>query len=114
VVHVHVVADLGRFADHDAHAVVDENSATEVSGGMDLDAGQEAGDLREQARGEAEIALPEPVCDAVEPDGVEPGVQQDFGGGPGGGVCLASCANVFGDSVDHWWGPMWWGPVGGG
>ena len=46
----HVVADLGRLADHDAHPVVDEDALTERRPGMDLDAGQKAYELREKAR----------------------------------------------------------------
>ena len=57
----HVVADLGGLADHHAHAVVDEEAAADHGTGVDLDAGHEAADLRDEAAGELPAAPPEPV-----------------------------------------------------
>ena len=39
LVHRHVVADLGRLPDHDAGAMVDEQAAPDLRGGVDLDPG---------------------------------------------------------------------------
>ena len=50
VVDQHVVADLRRFADHHAHAVVDEEPPADPGAGMDLDAGDEAAGVRDHAR----------------------------------------------------------------
>jgi len=66
-----VVADDGGFADDDAHAVVDEEAAADDGAGVDLDAGPEAGDLGHEAGEELEVPAPEPVIDAVDPDGLE-------------------------------------------
>src|SRR5216683_8422488 len=44
-----VIADLGGFADHHAHAVVDEYAAPYGGPGMDLDSGQPAAPVREPA-----------------------------------------------------------------
>ena len=57
-----VAADDGGFADDDAGGVVDEEAAAEQRAGMDVDAGEEAGDLRENARGETQVGAPERVA----------------------------------------------------
>ena len=44
----HVVADLGRLADHHAGAVVDEQPLADSRGGVDLDAGERAREHRDQ------------------------------------------------------------------
>src|SRR6185295_15314572 len=49
LVHRHVLADLGRLPDHDAHAVVDEEARADGRAGVDLDACEEPGDLADQA-----------------------------------------------------------------
>ena len=50
VVDHHVVADLGGLPDDHAHAVVDEEPAAEGRARMDLDPGEESGELRQNAR----------------------------------------------------------------
>ena len=45
----HVVADLGGLADHHAHAVVDEQAPADLGAGMDLDAGQDPPEMRDEA-----------------------------------------------------------------
>ena len=59
----HVVADLGGLADHDAHAVVDEEASADRRAGMDLDAGQPARDLRAGTRERAAAAARHSACD---------------------------------------------------
>ena len=44
-----VVADDRGLADDDAHAVIDEEAAADLRAGMNLDAGDQAGDLRQDA-----------------------------------------------------------------
>jgi hypothetical protein len=51
LVHGHVAAHDGGFADHHAGRVVDEQPPPEQRAGMNVDAGVEAGHLRENARG---------------------------------------------------------------
>ena len=50
VIEGHVIADQGGLADHDAHAVVDEEAATDGGTRVDLDAGQPAHQGRAGAR----------------------------------------------------------------
>src|SRR4051812_35760134 len=59
----HVVADDCRFADHDAHAVIDEQTFADLRAGMDFDAGQPARDLRKQSRQQEQAMTPEPVIE---------------------------------------------------
>lgn len=61
VIHGNVVADFGGFADDDAHAVVNEKTFADSCTGMDFNAGQKAGNLRNDARRQAEIFAPQPV-----------------------------------------------------
>lgn len=44
------VADLRRFTDDHAHAVIDEHGFSDLRAGMNLDARQKANDLRKPAR----------------------------------------------------------------
>ena len=61
VVDHHVVADLRGLPDDHAHAVVDEEAPADGGPGVDLDPGQEAPGLGEQARREARLGvLPQP------------------------------------------------------
>jgi hypothetical protein len=93
-----VVADDGGFADDDADAVVDEEAAADAGGGMDLDAGPEAGPLGEDAGEESEVVAPEPVLDAMGPDGVEAGVAENYHEPRGGGgIAIEDGLDVFAD-----------------
>ena len=56
-----VVADLGRLADHDAHAVVDEDAPADLRARMDLDAGEEARQVRDEAPHPVQAVRPAPV-----------------------------------------------------
>ena len=76
VIQGHILADLGRLADHHAHAVVDEQARADRRAGMDFDAGQAAHHLREPARQQFQPVHPQPVCDAVAPDGVQAGIAE--------------------------------------
>ena len=73
---MHVVADLGGLADHHAHAVVDEEAAADRRAGMDLDAGEEAAELRDEAAAQLPVAPPEPVRQAMENQGMQPGIAE--------------------------------------
>jgi hypothetical protein len=50
LVEQHIVSDFGGFADHHAHAVVDEEPPPDVGAGVNLDPRQEAAGLRDDAR----------------------------------------------------------------
>ena len=101
-----VVTDDGGFADDDAHAVVDEEAAADLGAGMDFDACPEADELGAEAGEELEVAAPEPVVDAMSPDGLEARIAgEDHEARGGGGVALEDDARVFADVVEevHGW-----------
>jgi hypothetical protein len=66
---------------------------------MNIDAGIEAGDLGEHARGEAQFCTPESVGDAMNPDSPEAGIaEEDFETGARGRVALQHGVDVIADS----------------
>lgn len=73
------IADLGGLADHHAHAVVNEEAATNAGAGVDLDPGEEARDLRDQTGDERYATAMDGVGDAVQSNGVQAGVEQHLG-----------------------------------
>src|SRR5271156_452398 len=84
-----VFTHLRGFPDHHAGRVVDEQAGTEYGGGVDLDAGQDAGEFGKDARGQPGPTVPQPVADPVAPDGVYAGVgEDDLQRGRGGRIAL--------------------------
>src|SRR5262249_1996063 len=64
-----VVADLGRLADDHAGAMIYEEAPPDLRARMDLDAaGEDPGDLRDQARQHRYVQTVESMCDSVEED----------------------------------------------
>ena len=61
----HVVADVGRLADHHPRAVVDEEALSDARGGVDLDTGERASEHRDHARQDRHLGALQRVCDAV-------------------------------------------------
>jgi hypothetical protein len=112
-----VVPDDGGFANDDTHAVVDEEAAADDGAGVDLDAGPEAGDLGHEAGEELEAPAPEPMIDAMNPDGLEAGIaEQDHEARGCGGISFEDAARVFADVFEevHGWvddsaGGLWGG-----
>src|SRR5205085_151129 len=82
MIHQDVVADLGGFADDVAHPVVDEEPPPDLRARMNLDARDEAGDLRDVPRHQ----LPEPsrmegrgpdaMGNPMRPDSLEPRISE--------------------------------------
>src|SRR5579859_6759559 len=72
----HIVADDTGLADHDPHAVVDEEAAADLRPGMNFNSGQQARDLRKPASKEKETVVPQPMIDAVEPNRMQAGVAE--------------------------------------
>ena len=72
-----VVADHGGLAEHDAHAVVDEQALADLGTGVDLDAGLVAAVLADPAGKEKVPVFIQPVGNAVVDQDMEAGVQQD-------------------------------------
>src|SRR5690606_11578482 len=56
LIHGDIMADVCGFTDHYAHAVVDEQVAPDLRAGVNLDAGQEAPELRDRPRQPVEPA----------------------------------------------------------
>src|SRR5579863_7362938 len=73
-----VVADYGGLANYGAHAVVDEETAAEFRAGMNLDAGEQARDLRDVARRKAHAVAPEPMTEVMSPHGVQTRIEQQY------------------------------------
>jgi len=72
-----VVADLGGLADHHAHAVVDEDALADDRARVDLDAGEPARQVRDEAPQPLQAVHPAPVRGQVQPDGVQAWVAGD-------------------------------------
>src|SRR5215207_6738651 len=77
LVHRDVVADRGCLADHDTHAVVDEDALSDPRSRMNLDPGDCPAQLRQETRGKEETFAPQPVRDAVERDRMQTGGSQN-------------------------------------
>ena len=90
-----VVADLGRLADDDAGAVVDDEAAADRRAGVNFDAGPELRPLGHGAGDEKAAMAVKPVRDAVIDRCVQAVIQQDdLNGRPRGGVVLFVCADI--------------------
>ena len=99
LVHGHVAAHDGGFADDHAGGVVDEETPAEQRAGMNIDAGEEAADLREDARRQAQIVTPKPVRNAVNPHRPEPRIaEQNFKPRARGRIALHHGADVVANS----------------
>ena len=68
VVEQNVIADNCGFADHDAHAMVDDQTATDLGSWVNLDAREHASVVCPNAGESLEVKLPEQVCLAVVPE----------------------------------------------
>ena len=69
-----ICADLGGFADHHAHAMIDEQARPDGRAGVDFDACQTARHLGQHAGRGLQPGLPQAVVEAVQPDRVQPGI----------------------------------------
>jgi hypothetical protein len=98
VVQQHVVTDDGGLTDHHAHAVVDEEPATDRGARVDLDAGEETRQLGDHTREQSQPGPPEAVREPVTPHGVQAGVgQPDLEAGAGGGIATTRVRDVLTD-----------------
>ena len=103
VVERHVVADFRRLADHDAHAVVDEEPIADLHAGVNLDARQEAPEMRDEAPQKLEVAVPRPMRHAVELDRVKTRVaQNDLQARAHRRVALEDDIYIFAKSLEHY------------
>ena len=72
-----VIAHHGGLSDHDPHGVVDEQAPPDSRGGVDFDAGEKTGDLRENACEPAHAMVPQPVLRRMHPFGVQSRIGQE-------------------------------------
>src|SRR5262249_53915641 len=93
-----------RLADHDPHAMVDEETAADRGAGMDLDAGRDPADMRQEAARQPPVGAPQPVGQAIDHEGMEAGIaQHDLGPRPGGGVPRQNAVNVVAELLEQHW-----------
>ncbi len=91
----HVVADLGGFADHDTHAVIDDESSPDRGTGVDLDAGHGAAQLADESRAEWMTPRPQAVSQTVHRHRMESGIEeQHLGDAAGRRVTVEDRLNV--------------------
>src|SRR5437773_8247964 len=107
-----VLPHLRGLADHDTHAVVDEEARTELRGRVDLDAGHEPREVRDEARHCEPPVMPERMRQPMEHERVHARVaQEDLERRPGRRVTLEHRPDVAPERVKHRVAP---GPGGRG
>ena len=91
-----VIADLGGFANHHAHAVIDDEPAANARAGVNFNAGEEACPMRDPAPQPLEAVRPAPVGRPVHRQGVQAGVTgEHLPGRSGGRITFEDAADVF-------------------
>src|SRR5947209_2345816 len=79
LVQEHVVAEFRCLADHDSHAVIDEESAANPRTRMDFDTRDGSRKLAHHPRRSEPSGTIQPVRETMQQDGVKPGItKQDF------------------------------------
>jgi hypothetical protein len=102
LVNEHVVADLGRLADHHAHAVVNEETPPDASARVDFDSCEPAAELGDETRNQRYAPAPELVRQPVQQDGMETGItQQDFENAACCGVFAKDRLDLLFDGAEH-------------
>ena len=97
-----VIADLRRLADHDPHAVVDEEPIADRRARVDLDAGERASDVGDEAGQQRHPALAQRVGQPVELPGVKARVgENDFQVAGGRRVPVPGGLNIAGDALQE-------------
>src|SRR5262249_31550969 len=90
-----VLADLGGLADDDAHAVVDEETGTELRRRMDLDAREKPRHVRQEACRNLPAAPPHGMAEPVKRQrGQTRAAEQDVEGPGGGRMWRCRSANI--------------------
>jgi hypothetical protein len=79
LIQCHVIANDRGFSNDDPHSVINEQATPNLRCRMNLDAGQEPGDLGEPSGQQAEMVVPKPVRKPVRANSVQTRVtQHDF------------------------------------
>src|SRR6185312_13057860 len=90
-----VVPDLGGFADHDPHAMINEQPLSDSGPGMNFDAGEKSRKLRNEPSCDKPTFPVKPVRHPVQHDGMQARVaKQDFPATFCGGVLLLDRPDV--------------------
>jgi hypothetical protein len=93
VVEIAVVSDLGGLAHDNTHAVIEHDAPAELGRRVDLDAREEAREVRDHAPQEPQPVRPQPVREPVPELRVQPWIaEQHFEVGARGGVALPVCS----------------------
>ena len=95
-----VVTDLRRLADDD-EAVVDEEVASDLGTGVNIDRGQEAGEVIDQPREEEGSRLIQPMRDPVPGQRPDAGVQQNLRTRMRSGIASPDRIEISGQSARH-------------
>ncbi len=97
-----VIADHRGLANHDTHAMINEESAANRCTRMNLNAGKPTGDRRNGPRKPFQSQTPQPMGKPMEKQCVQTGiVGEHFKGIPGGGVPMEHAVNVFPQTLKH-------------
>ena len=102
LVYEYILSDLSRFADHNAHAVIDKKASADSCARVNFYAGQAARELADDAGQSEPSGQVEAVCEAVEQDGVKAGItQQDFRYAARRRVPAKHGVDLFTDGLEH-------------
>src|SRR5258708_39120826 len=72
-----IVSDNGGLADDRAHAVVDEETSPNFCAGMNLNPSKQARHLRHESCQKTHAVKPQPVAEAMCPNGVQSRIQEE-------------------------------------
>jgi hypothetical protein len=82
--------------------VIDEEAGADPRARVDLNAGQESTEVRDEPAEGLQPMIPQPVRDAVNVQGVDPRVaQEDFDRAPGSRVSTQGGPDVLSDASEH-------------
>ena len=98
------ITNLSRLAHHHAHGMVKEHALADLGAGVNFDAGEPAGDMRNEPAQPFEAVVPAPVRPAVEDERMQTGVAgQHFPAAAGRRVALKDALNVGTKAGKHGW-----------
>ena len=93
---------LGGLADHDAHAVIDEEPAADLGTRVNLDPGHEAAYLRDEPRRDEPAATPQGVGQAMEHQRMDAGIaQHDLETRPRRRIALENRLDILAQTLEH-------------
>ena len=97
------VADLGGLAHHHAHGVVEEHALANLGAGVDLDAGEPAREVRDEAPQPLQAVVPAPVRGAVQPDRMQARITGDhLPRAARGRIAVEDALDIGAQAGEHW------------